>query len=112
MLSGAKDARGRPIKRSFGPWMQIAFRGLSKVKRLRGTPLDPFGYTEERRMERALIREYRAVLDTLTAGLAASNTDDAARIAAMVMDIRGFGPVKAEAAARVRAQITESLRAF
>jgi len=112
MLSGAKDARGRPIKRSFGPWMQIAFRGLSKVKRLRGTPLDPFGYTEERRMERALIREYRTVLDTLTAGLTASNTEEAARIAGMVMDIRGFGPVKAEAAARVRAQITESLKAF
>jgi indolepyruvate ferredoxin oxidoreductase len=112
MLSGAKDARGRPIKRSFGPWMQIAFRGLSKVKRLRGTPFDPFGYTEERRMERALIREYRAVLDTLTAGLTASNAEDAARIAGLVMDIRGFGPVKAEAVARVRAQIIESLKVF
>ena len=82
------------------------------MRHLRGTRLDPFGYTEERRMERALIAEYHAVLETLAAGLNANNAEDAARIAAMVMDIRGFGPVKAEAAARVRSQITESLQAF
>jgi indolepyruvate ferredoxin oxidoreductase len=53
-----KGPDGRPVKRAFGPWMGRAFRALARLKGLRGTPLDPFGYFPERRMERALIAQY------------------------------------------------------
>ncbi|ASP19334.1 2-oxoacid ferredoxin oxidoreductase [Antarctobacter heliothermus] len=109
MLSKGTDARGRPLKRVFGPWVQVAFRQLARMKRLRGTALDVFGWTEERRMERALITEYRALLDRLVAGLTADNRDEAARIAGMVMEIRGFGPVKAEAVDKTRARIDAAI---
>ena len=106
-LAGGRDARGRPLKRAFGPWIRPAMRLLAKMKPLRGTALDPFGYSEERKMERALIAEYRALLDHLTAGLTFENRDDRAAKAALVMDIRGFGPVKRAAAMGVRAQMAE-----
>ena len=112
VLSSGTDARGRPLKRSFGPWVQVAFRQLARMKRLRGTPFDPFGRTAERRMERALIGEYRDLLDRLVNGLTADNRDEAARIAAMVMEIRGFGPVKEEAAETTRKEIAEAVTQY
>ncbi|WP_370316220.1 indolepyruvate ferredoxin oxidoreductase family protein [Sagittula sp.] len=108
MLPG-KDARGRPLKRSFGPWIGPVFRQLARMKRLRGTALDPFGYTRERRRERALIGEYTALLDRLTTGLTRDNVEDRAGIAARVMEIRGFGPVKDAAVDRVRGDIAKAL---
>ena len=62
-ILGGKDAAGRPRKREFGPWMLGAFGVLAASRWLRGTPLDPFGYTAERRMERALIAEYERDMD-------------------------------------------------
>ena len=56
-----KNAKGELQKQRFGPWMLSAFKVLARLKGLRGTPFDPFGRTEERRIERALIAEYRAV---------------------------------------------------
>ncbi|MBR9839356.1 MAG: indolepyruvate ferredoxin oxidoreductase family protein [Rhodobacteraceae bacterium] len=105
------DARGRPYKREFGRWMQGGLKALAKLKSLRGTPLDPFGYTAERRMERGMITDYRALLDRLAAGLTAGNRDEAARIAGMVMEVRGYGPVKEQAAAKVRAETEAALQA-
>ncbi|MBF9032983.1 indolepyruvate ferredoxin oxidoreductase family protein [Rhodobacterales bacterium HKCCE2091] len=109
ILHGPEDARGRPGKRSFGPWMGRAMGGLARLKRLRGTMFDPFGYSAERRMERALIGEYEGLLERLTAGLTADNLDRAARIAALADEIRGFGPVKAEAVERTRAAIAADM---
>jgi hypothetical protein len=63
-----KNARGELVKQPFGPWMRSAFGLLAKMKGLRGTALDVFGRTEERRMERALIGEYRACIDELLRG--------------------------------------------
>ncbi|WP_425100190.1 indolepyruvate ferredoxin oxidoreductase family protein [Tropicibacter sp. S64] len=111
MLPG-RDARGRPMKRRFGAWVQPVLRVLAKGRRLRGTAFDPFGYSAERRMERGLIEEYRGVLDRLTGGLTPGNAADAARIAGRVMEIRGFGPVKAEAVAQVRQAIAADLEAY
>ena len=110
LLPGARDARGRPVKRAFGPWIRPVFKGLARLKRLRGTPLDPFGYSAERRMERRLIDDYRALLRRLALGLTAENRDEAARIAAMVMDIRGFGPVKEKAVREVDARIEQAMQ--
>jgi indolepyruvate ferredoxin oxidoreductase len=64
---------GVPRKMSFGPWMMRAFSLLAKGRRLRGTPLDPFGYTHERRVERQLVRDYEAMLGEILSGLSAAN---------------------------------------
>ncbi|AVO39272.1 indolepyruvate ferredoxin oxidoreductase family protein [Pukyongiella litopenaei] len=111
-LPAAVDARGRPRKRSFGPWIAGAMSLLARMKRLRGTAFDPFGYAAERRTERALIGEYRELLDRLVAGLTAANRAEAARIAAMVMEIRGYGPVKDAAIAGTRAGIARAMAAY
>ena len=109
LLPGGKDAEGRPLKRSFGPWVRLPMKILAKCKVLRGTAVDVFGYTEERRMERALIVEYGELLDRLCAALTPENRDEAARLAGLAMEIRGFGPVKAEAVETVRRQWAEGL---
>ncbi|EPX80217.1 indolepyruvate ferredoxin oxidoreductase family protein [Litoreibacter arenae] len=84
-------ANGRPVKKEYGAWMQRGFRILAKLKSLRGTPFDPFGYSDERKMERALIKQYE---DDLPKILAASNRDAAIALAELPLQIRGFGPVK------------------
>jgi indolepyruvate ferredoxin oxidoreductase len=99
---------GRPKKRAFGPSMLRGFALLAKLKPLRGTPLDPFGYTAERRMERALIREYERLIPQLLNGLTPANHAIAVELAELPLSIRGFGPVKhrnAEAAAKRRAEL-------
>ncbi|MBU1835777.1 MAG: 2-oxoacid:acceptor oxidoreductase family protein, partial [Alphaproteobacteria bacterium] len=98
MLS-KEGADGRPMKRTFGAGMGRMFPWLAKLKVLRGTPLDPFGYTAERRMERALITQYECDMAALGTN-AAQNPDAAVALAALPLTIRGFGPVKAANAAR------------
>ena len=97
-------ATGRPKKYSFGPWIFTAFGLLAKLKGLRGTAFDPFGYSAERRHERAAFGEYAAKVDRLLAGLRPDNLDLAVQIAALPFAVRGFGPVKAAAAAKVAAE--------
>ncbi|MGH1412372.1 MAG: indolepyruvate ferredoxin oxidoreductase family protein [Pelagimonas sp.] len=112
LLSGKRDARGRPVKRAFGPWVRVGFKALARMKFLRGGAFDVFGRTAERRMERALIADYRDLLQRLTKGLCLDNHVEAARIAGLVMDIRGFGPVKEEAATKVANQTANAIKAF
>jgi indolepyruvate ferredoxin oxidoreductase len=88
------DAQGRLIKQEFGPWMMKAFGVLAKFKGLRGTALDVFGYTAERKMERALIGEYRQTVASLLPKLTAENLAQAVAIASIPEDIRGYGHVK------------------
>ncbi|SEO64635.1 indolepyruvate ferredoxin oxidoreductase [Salinihabitans flavidus] len=111
-LPSGTDWRGRPKKRALGGWVRAPMRLLARMKGLRGTPLDPFGLTGERRMERALIAEYEATIDRLLDGLNANTRDEAARIAAMVMEIRGYGPVKQEAADKTRAAMQTELARY
>lgn len=112
LLAGPKDGRGRPGKRAFGPWMTRAMRGLAKMKRLRGTPFDLFGYTAERRAERALIVQYCQILDRLCAGLTPDAHQKAVDIAALVQDIRGFGPVKEAAMIQVQAALSAKMKCY
>ena len=93
MLPG-KDADGRPKKREFGPSTLRLFKLLAKLKRLRGTPLDVFGYTAERRVERRDIADYEALMTRVLAKLDADNAPTAAQLLALPQDLRGFGPVK------------------
>jgi indolepyruvate ferredoxin oxidoreductase len=71
-----------------------AMRVLARLKGLRGTPFDVFGYSAERRTERALIDEYRVTVEGLLKDLDASRISLAAEIAAIPEFIRGYGPVK------------------
>jgi indolepyruvate ferredoxin oxidoreductase len=91
---------GRPRKTSFGPWMLRAMRWLARLKLLRGTPFDPFGYTEERRLERASIRRYEKLLERVLPQLTRANHATAVELAALPLEVRGFGAVKLEAARR------------
>jgi indolepyruvate ferredoxin oxidoreductase len=103
---------GEATKSEFGPWMMSAFRVLAKLKRLRGTPLDPFGMTEERKTERRLIREYEATVDELLGRLARDNHTLAVQIAAVPERIRGFGHVKRRHLQEAKKKEAELLGAF
>ena len=85
---------GQLQKREYGAWVMPMFRILASLKRLRGTRLDPFGYTEERRTERRLIDEYRATVETLLGTLDQGNHALAVQIAEVPESMRGFGHVK------------------
>jgi indolepyruvate ferredoxin oxidoreductase len=74
--------------------MALGFRVLARLRALRGTPLDVFGHTAERRTERALISEYRASIEEVLAGLTATTHGLALEIAAIPEQIKGYGHVK------------------
>jgi indolepyruvate ferredoxin oxidoreductase len=94
-LLARKDKNsGEPKKMSFGPWMLSVFRVLAKFKVLRGTPLDIFGYSSERRTERGLIRDYERLLGEILDRLTPQNHATAVALASLPEKIRGYGPVK------------------
>ncbi len=106
--AGWEEQTGDGLK-EFGQWMIPMFKILARFKRLRGTPFDIFGLLAERKMERALISEFESTIEILLGGLSASNIDDAASIANLYLEIRGYGPVKEAAAVEVRANIESRL---
>ena len=89
-----RDAHGQPVKREYGAWMLTALRWLARLRTLRGTRLDVFGYSAERRGERQRIVDYAATVEALLDELNADNVGLAAQIAAIPEHIRGFGHVK------------------
>ncbi|WP_031373647.1 indolepyruvate ferredoxin oxidoreductase family protein [Lysobacter antibioticus] len=93
-LLAKKDDQGRLIKQEFGPWVFTAFKWMAKLRKLRGSKLDIFGYTEERKMERQLIADYEQTVTGLLATLDGGNVDLAAEIASVPEHIRGYGHVK------------------
>ncbi len=112
MLSHSVDLRGRPRKREFGAWMIPAFRLLARLRKLRGTPFDLFGLSGERRLERALIGEYEKNIEVLLEHLSLHNIELAMEIVNEYLEIRGYGPVKEEAAAKARKQIETKLAGY
>jgi indolepyruvate ferredoxin oxidoreductase len=112
LLARRDPATGRPRKIAFRGWMATALKGLAQLRFLRGTPFDPFGRTAERRAERQLIAEYEATLDEILRELSADTHSVAVEIAALPEEIRGFGPVKAEAIAKAKAREAELLARF
>ena len=111
-LFSKKNTQGNLVKSAYGSWVWQALRVLAKLKRLRGTKLDPFGWTAERRMERQLIVEYRKLIQTLLDGLNADNVSQATEIAALALHIRGFGHVKDAAITHYRRKISEALQHY
>jgi indolepyruvate ferredoxin oxidoreductase len=106
LLSRKKDARGRPVKRRFGTGTRAMFAMLARLKFLRGTAFDVFGYARERRMERELVRWYQALISELCQDLNAADIGALTEIAELPMDIRGYGPVKDQAATAVGKKLT------
>ncbi|NVO26930.1 indolepyruvate ferredoxin oxidoreductase family protein [Donghicola sp. C2-DW-16] len=107
-----EGANGRPQKRAYGAGMDRWLRLLVKLRPLRGTPFDPFGRSAERRMERALIRQYEADLADILPKVTPATRDIALALARLPLDIRGFGPVKEANAAKAAATRTNLLAAF
>ena len=94
-LTAKKNAKGELVKQQMGSWIRPAFGILAKLKGLRGTALDVFGYTEERKTERALIGEYKdSIEEILAKGLSAERLPLAEDIARLPEEIRGYGHVK------------------
>ncbi len=98
MLPGT-DASGRPRKRQFGAWMMPVFRLLAKMRSLRGTALDVFGYSAERKMERSLIEAYERDAASALTVLSPLTHDIAVDLLSLPDQIRGFGPVKEKSVA-------------
>ena len=111
-LFSKKNTQGNLVKSAYGSWVWQGLRVLAKLKRLRGTKLDPFGWTAERRMERQLIVEYRKLIQTLLDSLNADNVSQATEIAALALHIRGFGHVKDAAITHYRRKISEALQHY
>ena len=113
MISRINPATGLPMKREFnGQWMMAGFKVLARLKRLRGTPLDIFGRTAERKMERGLISDYEAMLQKILSGLSAEKLTSAVELAQLPDGIRGYAHVKEESLIEVGQRKTELMAAF
>jgi len=112
LLSRKLDARGRPRKKTFGAWVLPMFRVLAKMKSLRGGPLDLFGRTAERRMERELIADFEELVTGALPSLGSRNVANLTAIVGQFMNVRGFGPVKDDAVQVVRAEIQQRITAL
>ena len=112
-LFARKDpVTGVPRKMSFGPWMLKAFQALAPLKILRGTPLDVFGYTHERRTERGLIRDCEALVREILEKLTPDNHAIAVGLANIPQKIRGFGHIKERNLKTAKAEEADLLARF
>ena len=112
LLARRDKVTGLPQKREYGPWMLKALAALAPLKVLRGTVLDPFGHSAERRGERALIGRYETTARRIALMLAEDNFAAALALAAIPAEIRGFGHVKARNLAAAGARWAEREAAF
>ena len=112
LVSTPDPVSGKLAKKTYGAWMMPAFRVLARLKFLRGTALDVFGYTAERRTERALIAEYEATIAELLAHLSSGDLAVAVELASLPERIRGFGHVKEAAITKARSRREELLAAW
>ena len=111
-LLAKKNDKGELQKSKFGPWVLTGFRLLARLKGLRGTTFDVFGRSDERKMERALIAEYKTSIAMLLETLDADNHAVAVEIARVPEMIKGYGHVKERNVRAARLQWDELLEAF
>lgn len=111
LLARSKDG-AEPKKRRYGPRMMKVFETLAKFKVLRGTPLDVFGYSAERRTERALIKAYEALMGEISGALSLENHAYAVALASIPDKIRGYGPVKERHLKAAKAEEADLLARF
>ena len=112
-LFSKKDPHsGKPKKIEFGPWIMPVFKLLAKFKKIRGTFLDPFGYTAERKSERQLVSHFEETVIKLLENLSTKNYTLAIEIASIPQEIRGFGHVKEEGLLQARKKWEQLLSDF
>ena len=109
LLPSKEDWRGRPEKREFGRWLAGPMSGLAKCRALRGTPLDVFGYTAERRLERSLIGWYRELMEQCVQSVDSENVTEWLSILSAPDLIRGYGIVKEESIAVAKSKVEIAL---
>jgi len=107
-----KKVNGRPVKREFGSWILGVMRIMARMRGIRGSWADPFAWTHERRMERALITEYEGLVDDVLASLDTANHSHALTLLSLVDEVRGFGPVKAAAIETYHARVSSAHKEF
>ncbi|MET0165233.1 MAG: DUF6537 domain-containing protein, partial [Vicinamibacterales bacterium] len=112
LLSKPDPVTGEARKRAYGSWMLSAFRVLAKLKGLRGSAFDPFGYSEDRKVERRLIAEYERILEEIVANLDHHNYDAAVELASLPDAIRGYGHVKNRHIKHAKVRESELLEKF
>ena len=112
LLSRGKDARGRPMKRAFGPWLRPVLTLLTKGKRLRGSRFNVFGYHAEARLHRDLLAWYEDALKQVERRYNAACHDSCLAILTAPMEIRGYGPVRQLAAEKIKSNTTSMLAAL
>ena len=112
LLAKRDPVTGQLRKREYGPWVLRAFRVLARLRGLRGTVFDVFGYTEERRAERALIGEYEQLVARVTGAVNESNLALAVRLLSLPEKIKGYGHVKDRNLAEVRKEQAALLEQF
>ncbi len=112
MISKRDPQTGELQKREFGVWIEPLFKLLTKMKGLRGTRFDLFGYTDERRMERGLITRYETLMTEIADKLDADNYAVAIELASLPETIRGYGHIKDANVAKARSLEEEALERF
>ncbi len=106
LLSWRKDERGRPVKFAVGVWMRPVLRGLSRLRRLRGSPLNPFGYHAEARLHRNILNWFEELLNMYQTNPTARSEAEWLRAFSAADQIRGFGPVREESFETARAEVS------
>ncbi|MDE1465451.1 indolepyruvate ferredoxin oxidoreductase family protein [Spartinivicinus poritis] len=112
LLSKRNPATGLPEKRQFGPWLKPIMKGLAKLKWLRNTPFDPFGYSADRKLEKMLISNYEEDIELILEKLNLFNYDIAIQIAKLPSKIKGFGHIKEKSYQQVHQEFEELLKHF
>ena len=111
-LLSRRDARGHLVKSTYGPWIGTVFSWLARARKLRGTPFDIFGYTAERRHERAAIPEFQQSMRRVVAGLSAPGLKTAVELARLPQGVRGFGHVRETARRATALRAAELMTSF
>jgi indolepyruvate ferredoxin oxidoreductase len=112
LLAPRDPETGRLKKRRYGPWVFTAFKVLARLRFLRGTKLDIFGYTAERRSERKLVKDYEALMGEIAAQLSPANHATAVALARVPEHIRGYGHVKDANLEQAKQEEAKLLAAF
>ena len=107
LLSRINTSTGRPSKITFGPWLKPFFKVLAAAKGLRNTPLDPFGYTADRKLEREILSEYQTCIETILSKTTKDNLATAVELAQAAEKLRGYGMVKETSADKYRVLVND-----
>jgi len=111
-LAAEDPITGKPVKKTYGPWVFSTMKLLAGMKGLRGTKLDPFGWAAERKAERRDITDYETLVAALVDGLSPRNHATAVELAKLPLKLRGYGHVKDKARRELHAKEAGLMREF